>query len=204
MDEETRAKVFEPFFSTKGKTEGTGLGLAMVYGIVTQSGGAIEVESAPGEGTTFVLRFPAVDETPESLHRDVAPVAMDSDVTGRVLVVEDDASVRRVTEAILGRANLEVQAVPDAETGLAVLAAAGEGFEVVVTDLVLPGMGGTELIDRLRERWPKLRLVAMSGYAEGSPGRRGDLSSDVRFIQKPFSPEALLEVVREALTKRAA
>lgn len=203
MDDETREKVFEPFFSTKGREKGTGLGLAMVYGIVTQSGGWVHVESAPGEGARFTLRFPVAHGEPEAVDEEQAlsPKEVD-EVGGRVLVVEDDGSVRRVARAILERAGFDVRAVSDAEAGLAILGEGDGNFDVLLTDLVLPGMGGRELIDQVRKEVPGMPLVAMSGYAEDSPGRRRDLPAEIYFLQKPFSTEALGEVVRRAIARR--
>lgn len=203
MDEETREKAFEPFFSTKGREKGTGLGLAMVYGIVTQSGGSVHVESAPGEGARFILRFPVAEGEPEAAGIEAKlPAEAGSGAGGRVLVVEDDQSVRRVTRTILERAGFEVRALSDAESGLDLLRKGDGDFDVLLTDLVLAGMGGRDLIARVLEELPDLPVIAMSGYAEGSPGRRGDLPAEVYFLQKPFSTETLAATVREAIVRR--
>lgn len=204
MDEETREKLFEPFFSTKGREEGTGLGLAMVYGIVTQSGGTIRVESAPGEGATFLLYFPVAEGEAETLDEGAEAVADTPDLTGRILVVEDEEGVRRVVRATLERAGFEVVTMSDAESGLEALEEDGERSDLLLTDLVLPGTSGRSVIDRVRGKDAPLPIVAMSGFAEGSPGRRDGLPSGVFFIQKPFAPEDLVRVVREALAKGGA
>ncbi|MDX1632974.1 MAG: response regulator, partial [Thermoanaerobaculia bacterium] len=206
MDPETRSRVFEPFFTTKREEGGTGLGLAVSYGIVKQSGGAIHVDSRPGKGTTFKIRFPPARADAE---RDSPDDSDDSDevgtkpgVGGSVLAIEDDPSVRRIVRRILERADMDVTLAEDAETGLEILKERGESFEVVLTDLVLPGMSGRGLLEEVRSRDLDVKVVVMSGYDHDSPGSRGDLPSDVWFIQKPFSPEELVEVLGRALGGR--
>ncbi len=200
MSDATRRRIFEPFFTTKPVGEGTGLGLAMAHGVVLQSGGDIQVQSEPGEGSTFTLCFPAVDGAPaEPLRRRGASRSPEGRVLeARVLVVEDDASVRRAVTRILERSGLAVEAVGRAEEALEALGA-GTPVDLVLTDLVLPGMGGRTLVDHLRDVRPELPLVVMSGYAEGSPGQRGDLPPDIAFIQKPFDPVELVDTLRRAL-----
>ena len=199
MDRETVDRIFEPFFTTKPGREGTGLGLATSYGIVKQSGGSIHVESEPGEGTTFVLRFPPAEGTPDETDSPRTEILEKNHVTGTVLVVEDDSAVSRAARRILERAGLDVRTAADAETGLAVLEAGD--VDLLLTDLVLPDMGGSELTERARKRFPDLPVVAMSGYAEGSPGSRRDLPPEIAFVQKPFSAESLVETVREQLAE---
>jgi CheY-like chemotaxis protein len=191
MDEAVRARIFEPFFTTKRASGGTGLGLAMAYGIVKQSGGTIHVDSSPGQGTTFELRFPpAWGERPEEDAEDVPPPPKGT-VTGTILVVEDDPAVRRVADRTLRREGWNVRVAADAEQGLELLEEEGARISVVLTDLVLPGMNGRDLIDRVRARYPRVRCIAMSGYAEGSPERRVDLPPEVVFLPKPFTIEGL-------------
>jgi two-component system, cell cycle sensor histidine kinase and response regulator CckA len=200
MDEKIRQQVFDPFFTTKERSGGTGLGLAMVYGTVQQSGGVIRVESEPGKGTLFVICLPPAQgevEIPD--HRPGRDPRI-HDLSGRVLVVEDDPDVRAVAHKILARSGLKVRVAEDAETGIRILEEEG-GIDLVLTDLVLPRMKGRELVDRIRDRWPALPIIVMSGYAEGSPGSRQDLPSEVAFIPKPFTPEALLREVGERLER---
>jgi two-component system, cell cycle sensor histidine kinase and response regulator CckA len=196
MDAETRLRIFEPFFTTKVRGTGTGLGLAMVYGFVKQSGGLVHVESELGKGTRFLLYFPVagaiVEPEPETVR---VPRRRR---TGRVLLVEDDDSVRRVATRILEHAGLEVEAFEDAEQVLEVLMQ-GRYADVLLTDLGLPGMGGRALVDRVRELRPDLIVMVMSGYAVGSPGSMTDLPADVVFVQKPFTSDDLVESVRAAL-----
>jgi len=201
MDAETRSRVFEPFFTTKRERGGTGLGLSTSYGIVQQSGGTIRVESTKGVGTTFVIRFPAAEGevTPEGPVSQ-APEPVDH-ATGTILLVEDDPSVRRVARKVLTRAGFEVEEAGDAEVGLAMLEAAAGRFDVVLTDLVLPGMGGRDLVDAIREHSSDQAVIVMSGYAAGSPGSRGELPPEIAFIRKPFTPEGLLGIVRENMPR---
>lgn len=199
MEEEVRSRVFEPFFTTKRDEGGTGLGLAVSYGIVKQSGGAIHVESKPGEGTTFKIRFPPAEDADSAADPATGDRERHRAITGRVLAVEDDPSVRRIVRRILERAGIEVEMAGDAETGLEILQESGEDIEVVLTDLVLPGMSGRDLLEEIRERGLDPRVVVMSGYDRDSPGNRGDLPPDVEFIQKPFSPDELLEVLHAVL-----
>jgi PAS domain S-box-containing protein len=198
MDESTRRRIFEPFFTTKPTGQGTGLGLAMAHGVILQSGGGIQVQSRPGEGSTFTLRFPAVDAgEPELPEARADPVPLLGAVNGAVLLVEDDDDVRHATTRILQRAGLTVVGVGGGEDALALL---GKGkLDLVLTDLVLPEMDGRELIDRIRTDHPELPIVVMSGYAAGSPGRRGDLPREVDFIRKPFNPPALIRTVQRNL-----
>lgn len=200
IPDELRDRIFEPFYTSKDREGGTGLGLAVSYGIVKQSGGAIHLDSAPGEGTTFKIRFPPAEEE-EHGGGETAGRGRDSRrrVSGTVLAIEDDPSVRRIVRRILQRAGIDVRLAPDAETGLEVLNEAGDEIEVVLTDLILPGMSGRELLEEVRDGGLDVQLVVMSGYDHDARGGHGNLPPDVLFIQKPFSPEALLEVLRTAL-----
>lgn len=194
MDETVRARIFEPFYTTKRSTGGTGLGLAMAYGIVKQSGGTIHVRSRVGRGTTFTLRFPPVvgeAPTPDQPVDDRPR----GEVDGTILVVEDDPAVRRVSRRTLTREGLEVRVAADAESGLTILEERGSSIRFLLTDLVLPGVSGRVLLERVRKNYPQVRCIAMSGYAEGSPGSRVDLPADVIFLPKPFTPDALLRAL---------
>ncbi|MFP3948607.1 MAG: PAS domain-containing protein [Longimicrobiales bacterium] len=206
MDAETRSRVFEPFFTTRREQGGTGLGLAVSYGIVKQSGGAIHVDSRPGKGATFKIRFPPAhadaESGPTSTPDDLE--GTDPTLTGSVLAIEDDPSVRRIVQRILQRAGMDATLAEDAETGLQILVERGESFEVVLTDLVLPGMSGRGLLEEIRSRGLDVQVVVMSGYDHDSPGRRGVLPADVWFIQKPFSPEELIEVLGRALRNHSS
>ena len=197
MDEETRRHIFEPFYTTKAVGKGTGLGLSTVQGIVEQSGGYIEVQSAPGHGTTFRIYLPmekgvlADAEKPE-----VAP-AIGGDAT--VLVVEDQAEVRKYTAVALGSYGYRVIQAETAAEALLLCEREHERIDLVLTDVVMPNMSGGELSDRLRERWPGIKVLFMSGYTGDAILHHGVLDQGAEFIQKPFSPGELAVRVRDVL-----
>lgn len=191
--------VFEPFFSTKDETKGSGLGLSMVHGFMKQSGGEVRVYSEPGIGTTFKLFFPALDEKPGA----AAPVpeALFEGPVGdaRVLVVEDEADVRAVMVKALQGAGYEVAAVANGERAVEEFAAQG-GFHAVVTDLVMPGaLQGPALAKVLRDAAPDLAIVFVSGYAKDAVLHTGDLRSDDIRLMKPMRKRDLLAAVGRAL-----
>ena len=197
MDAETMKHLFEPSFTTKAVGKGTGLGLAMVYGIVKQSGGYIWAYSEPGMGSTLKLYFPASPETPVATSPAKAGSAV-SVRTGTVLVVEDDGLVRGMARRALAEAGFTVREAANGEEALTV-AASEPQIDIVLTDLAMPELGGRELARRLRVRWPKLPVVFMSGYTDDEVIRRGLLERGVPFLEKPFSPELLARKVAEAL-----
>ncbi len=200
MDAATRARMFEPFFTTKEPGKGTGLGLATVFGIVQQSGGAISVASEPGKGTTFKIYFPRARQLATS----AAEPARSDDAhhlagNETILLVEDDARVRFVARAILDRAGYLVL---EAETGSEALTVAERhpaAIHLLLTDVVMPSMNGRELADRLRVKRPSTKVLFMSGYADPSILHRGVLDAGVAFLQKPLSPDHLLRRVRAVL-----
>ena len=198
MDRVTRERIFEPFFTTKPMGEGTGLGLAMVYGTVHQNRGFIEVESAPGEGTVFRIHLP---------HHTGATAAATGDSTGAapmgrgetVLVVEDDPLLLGLVRQMLGKLGY---AVHEADTPAAALALAAHhdgDLDVVLTDVVLPEMDGRDLADRIRALRPSIRVVFMSGYAPGMLTDRGVLAQGAAFLQKPFPLHQLARRLRQVL-----
>jgi PAS domain S-box-containing protein len=197
MDQETIAHLFEPFFTTKALGRGSGLGLAMVYGIVKQSGGYIWAYSEPGLGTTFKLYFPALVDAVADPATPVMPNPVRAS-GGTVLVAEDDPLVR----GIIGRSLTEAGfTIIEAANGREALdKAAGEPqLDALVTDLAMPEMGGRELARRLRESCPGLPVLFMSGYTDDEVLRRGLLESGATFLEKPFSPELLARMVSELL-----
>jgi two-component system, cell cycle sensor histidine kinase and response regulator CckA len=198
MDAETKKHLFEPFFTTKSVGKGSGLGLAMVYGIVKQSGGYIWAYSEPGLGTTFKLYFPSI----EAVAREAAASAQEDSVAnagGTILLVEDDPRVRSMARRALVEAGFHVV---EASNGREALALAAEiPFDAVLTDLAMPEIGGRELARRLQQNRPELRVVFMSGYTDDDVMRRGLLEQGVPFLEKPLAPEALTTTMRKVLER---
>lgn len=196
---EIRDRLFEPFFTTKPRGQGTGLGLATVYGIVQQSGGGIEVASVPGNGTTFVLYFPvaAGEQQAESL---VLPRrATWSRGEGTVLLAEDDDAVRAIARETLERAGYRVLAAADGSAALA-LASQHEGtIDLLLTDVIMPGMNGRELAATLTRRRPEIRVLFASGYTDNVLAGQDALAPGVTLLDKPFTPAELEAKVREVL-----
>jgi len=198
MDPEIQARIFEPFFTTKEPGKGTGLGLSTVYGIVKQSGGHIWFYSEVDQGTTFKVFLPVVDDVPETLPAKPAP-ALPVSGGGTILLVEDEDSVRALAHRIL---ELRGYTVLAAKTGTEALQLSErhEGrIDLLVTDVVMPGIGGRELAERLVASRPGVRVLFMSGYTEDDVLRRGVLDAGAPFLEKPFSPTAFAQKVREVL-----
>jgi signal transduction histidine kinase/CheY-like chemotaxis protein len=194
MDAETAARIFEPFFTTKELGKGTGLGLATVYGIATQSGGAIDVETAPGHGTTFTLYLP---RTAEELVSEAAPLESEPEPEGQsetILLVEDERSVRTLVRRLLEVEGYIVITADSAEDAL-VVAGREAGIDLVLTDMVMPGMNGRELMEQLELSRPGMKVVYTSGYFDD----RANPTKGAPFLQKPYTNQALARTVREAL-----
>ncbi len=201
MDEETRLRLFEPFFTTKPQGRGTGLGLATVYGVVTQSGGAIWVYSEPGKGTTFKIYLPRV----EAGERAAIPQRQRAIERGTetVLVVEDDPGVRALITGVLARHGYSVLDAPDSTQGLLVAGQHSGSIDLLVTDVVMPGSSGAVLAQRLRLERPGVKVLFISGYTDDAIVHHGVLEPGVAFLEKPFTPAALAAKVREVLEGRA-
>jgi len=198
MSRETQARIFEPFFTTKESGKGTGLGLAMVYGIVKQSGGYVWVYSEPGQGTTFKIYLPRADDAVRPIQRASVRVE-DLRGTERVLLVEDEDAVREVSARLLRRAGYSVVDRKDGQSALNEFERSNEAFDIIVTDMMMPGMGGRELAHRIRSRNHDLPIVFMSGYTDDEELRSNLRDLRALFIEKPFTPELLLSKLREAL-----
>ena len=201
MDAATQARIFEPFFTTKGPGKGTGLGLATVYGIVKQSGGAISVYSEPAHGTTFKIFFPRRTH-PASRPMEEVPAAAVAQPRGRrrtILLVEDEEQVRRFTGAILERHGFRVLAASGGAEALAVCRAENGAIDLVLTDMVMPHGSGGQLADELRRLYPALNFLFMSGYSEHAVVNHALLSGDIAFVSKPFTAATLLGQVNQAL-----
>jgi hypothetical protein len=193
MSAEVADHIFEPFFTTKPKGEGTGLGLATVYGIVGASGGGVDVTSRPGEGTQVSIYLPAADV---AVAPDVGgPTAAARGRGERILLVEDEESLRVTVRRMLTSHGYDVVDAPDAEKGLR--AAEGRSLDLLLTDVVLPALDGQSLAHRLLAVQPSLRVLYMSAYPAGDHGP----PSPAPLIQKPFAPAALLGAVRSVLDR---
>lgn len=199
MDEATKARAFEPFFTTKGVGEGTGLGLAMVYGIVNQCGGYIWLHSEPGAGTSFKIYLPCIQQDEPTSIPDV-PTGSDHRGTGElVLVVEDEPAVLAVTRRILMDAGYRVVGALSVSEARKLFAQFGDDVALVLSDVVMPEGGGMALMDELRMLRPTLPVVLMSGYAHDAILQRGRRPGEFVMIGKPFTAEALRQRIREAL-----
>ncbi|MEP7228043.1 MAG: response regulator [Gemmatimonadales bacterium] len=201
IDKEAMKHLFEPFFTTKGVGKGSGLGLAMVYGIVKQSDGYIWPYSEPGMGTTFKIYLPAVSETPRQ-PTTAAPEEPEWRENATILVVEDDPLVRTMARRSLAEAGFEVLEAANGREAL-VLIMDHEEVDAVLTDLAMPELGGQELARRLSELRPGLPVIFMSGYTDDDLTRRGLLARGMPYIEKPFSPEALGRMLRAVLSPAA-
>ena len=198
MDVETREKIFEPFFTTKGTGEGTGLGLSTVYGIVKQSDGFIGVDSEPGLGTTFKIYLPRVDEVTEPLEPRTDPVELRQG-TETVLLVEDEEMVRALVGDVLERNGYRVLEAPGGPKAIEIAEQHEGHINLLLTDVVMPGMSGRELAEELTRLRPELKVLYMSGYTAEAPSDRGLSNQGTPFLQKPFTPPALMQRVRDLL-----
>lgn len=201
MSAETQSHIFEPFFTTKEVGKGTGLGLAMVYGIVKQSGGSIWVYSEVGKGTTFKVYLPRVDEIATTLEQR-ARQAPTGDET--ILLVEDEDTVRDLVKEILEEYGYRVLTASNGAEGLGVCREFSDEIQLMITDVVMPQMSGRELAENISTIRPETRVLYMSGFTDDAVVRHGVLAEDVCFIQKPFSPETLAIKTRELLDPKNA
>jgi CheY-like chemotaxis protein len=203
MDAQTLSHIFEPFFTTKEPGKGTGLGLSTVYGIVQQSGGSIWVYSEPGRGTAFKIYLPRIKESvAETEERRADPESPRGSET--ILVVEDDEIVRKLTCQALRRYGYVV--VEAANGGEALLACERHSgtIPLMITDVVMPQISGPELASRLRQLHPEIQVLYISGYTDDAVVRHGLLDAALSFLQKPFSPSALVHKVRDILDQQTA
>jgi CheY-like chemotaxis protein len=200
MTEEVKRHVFEPFFTTKEVGRGTGLGLAVVHGIVEQAGGTIELESELGKGTTFRIRIPVVGRTPAAK------------VTGRIqveggrewlLVVDDDEHVRGAAARALKRLGYNVVEACDGVEALKLIKNPAQPIDMIVTDVVMPNMGGRELAEHAAIERPYVPVLYVSGYTDDEVMQRGVEEREVRFLHKPFRTQVLAQRVREILDGRS-
>ncbi|HEX9582178.1 MAG TPA: response regulator [Gemmatimonadales bacterium] len=199
IDPQTRARIFEPFFSTKERAKGTGLGLSTVYGIVKQSGGYVWVYSEVGKGTAFKVYLPRVDAPADAAARAAEP---GENLTGTetILLAEDDVTLRRLTRTILEKLGYSVLAGAHAAEALELAQVHAGEIHLLVTDVVMPGASGRELARRLAATRPDAKVLYVSGYTDEAIVRHGMLEPGLQFLQKPFTPSALARRVREVLS----
>jgi len=197
IDAETSRHIFEPFFTTKAVGKGTGLGLATVYGIVVQHGGWIDLASDPGCGTTFRIYLPAASATPVQHVSVTATVKRGQPAT--ILLVEDQAAVRLLAEDVLTEAGHTVLSAPNGAAALEIAQGHACDLDLLITDVVMPGMNGPQLVELLKGTCPLLNVLFISGYTDSALEERGVVQKDVALLQKPFLPESLLNKVEELL-----
>ena len=198
MDRETQARIFEPFFTTKEKGKGTGLGLSTVYGIIKQSGGYVFVQSEPARGTVFTIYFPRVDEPSDAIG--ATPVALAAvGGTETVLLVEDEDSVRQLVRETLESRGYRVLEAANGGDALTLAAAHADPIHLVITDVVMPGLNGHELVQQLQPARPGLKVLSLSGYAQDAFPSTAAADSQKTFLQKPFTLQSLTRKVREIL-----
>jgi PAS domain S-box-containing protein len=201
MDAATQARVFEPYFTTKEPGKGTGLGLSTVHGIISQSGGVIRVQSEVGKGTTFQVFLPRLDET-KAQPCEKAPAALKP---GRetVLLVDDEPAFRELLQRVLESNGYGVLAAADGDAALALAAAHGGAIELLLTDMILPGMSGSAIAERLSKDRPDVKVLYISGYSQEALASKGMLGSGRAFLSKPFRLDAFLHRVRDLLDEAA-
>jgi CheY-like chemotaxis protein len=198
MDKATQARIFEPFFTTKEQGEGTGLGLATVYGIIKQSGGTILVESELGKGSTFSIYLPRVQGEAKSLVQ--ARVSSDSPRGSElILLVEDEEGVRNLICHVLRQQGYTVLDAPDGTKAQEICARYPGPIHLLLTDLVMPGTNGRDMAERLASARPAMKILYMSGYVDNVLGQQGEVPSGTAFLSKPFTPDSLARKVREVL-----
>jgi two-component system, cell cycle sensor histidine kinase and response regulator CckA len=199
---EVRAHLFEPFFTTKPPGQGTGMGLSMVHAIVTQSGGHLTVDSAPGHGTVFNAFFPRTDETPAEEPVPAAEPSVASTGTETILLVEDEEIVRKLARNVLASKGYSVLEAPGGSAALSLCERHPGRINLVIVDVMLPEMTGRELAVRLKEKLPGVGILFVSGYAEDDVLRKGSSEPAGAFLAKPYSPAHLLGKVREVIDAR--
>jgi PAS domain S-box-containing protein len=200
MDKEIQKHIFDPFFTTKEVGKGTGLGLSTVYGIVKQNNGFIWVYSEPGQGTTFKVYLPEAEGDADSEEKQRLPV-IELDGSETVLIVEDDDGLRKFAQEVLLRHGYRVLDAENGEDALRVSQAHEGSIDLMITDVVMPKMGGKEAADRLQPFYPQMKVIYMSGYTDNAIVHHGVLAPGLNFLQKPFSAEGLARKVREALDR---
>jgi PAS domain S-box-containing protein len=198
MDAELQSHIFEPFFTTKEKGKGTGLGLATAYGVIKQSGGYIWVDSEVGKGTTFRIYLPEVNATPEAIPEAKPANTLSAD-RGTILVVEDEPALRKLTRKTLSEAGHKVFEAGDASQALELSRKTAESIDLLLTDVIMPGISGKKLADVLVAERPGINVLYMSGYTDGELATHGALTEGTTILRKPFTRDELLRQVESAL-----
>jgi two-component system, cell cycle sensor histidine kinase and response regulator CckA len=201
MDAEVQSHIFEPFFTTKPKGQGTGLGLATVYGIVKQSGGYIWLESEPGKGSKFKICLPRVEGVEEET-REIASPPRQAQGPHTILLVEDEPSLRKLTRRTLAECGYTVSEAADALEAIEIARRSDPPIDLLLTDIVMPGMSGAELAAELSSRCPGMKVLFMSGYTEGAVATHGVLKPGVVVLRKPFSRDTLTGSVAKVLAEK--
>jgi two-component system cell cycle sensor histidine kinase/response regulator CckA len=195
MDKETQRRIFEPFFTTKEVGKGTGLGLSTIYGIIKQSNGHIWVYSEPGHGTTFKIYLPRIQKNSgpaQASSTDEKPIRG----TETILVVEDEDTIRELAEEILQTCGYMVLTAHNGQEALTICEDHCGAIDLLLTDVIMPRMNGRDLAERLIRRWPKIKVLYVSGYTDDFVVHRGELDEGTAFLQKPFSAKTLTEKIR--------
>jgi two-component system cell cycle sensor histidine kinase/response regulator CckA len=202
MDDATKARIFEPFYTTKSQGQGTGLGMAMVYGLMKQHEGYVSLSSEPGQGTRVALHFPASGEPVSVIPLEVKPVIRSGH--GTILLVEDEASVRTVATRALERFGYQVIVAVDGEEGLRLWREHAKGIDLILSDAIMPRMGGLDLFEAVSRELPAIRFVLTSGYVGTEVGPNEGLPAGLAFLPKPWTVEELVAKVGEALASGPA
>ena len=201
MSEQVKAHLFEPFFTTKENGKGTGLGLAVIYGVVKQAGGAIEVYSEMGQGTAFKIYLPCVEEDAERIEKESRAMMELPGGNETVLLVEDEAILRVLAVKVLKRLGYQVLEADSGGDALVIAERHPEPIHLLLTDVVMPGMNGRELAVRMAGIHPEMKVLYTSGYAENVIAHRGVIEKGLNFIGKPYAPHHLAKKLREVLGK---
>lgn len=199
MDEATQQRLFEPFFTTKEKGKGTGLGLATVYGIVKQHSGNIWVYSEKGRGTTFKIYLPVAGEGPDSASPPTPKPVDERESTESILLVEDNEMVRKLASEILQQQGYQVLVARNGPEALELIEGHPEALHLLLTDVIMPEMNGRQLYARVSEKYPRIKVLYMSGYTENVIAHCGVLDENVHFIAKPFTVDGLIAKIRQLL-----
>jgi len=197
MDQDTVKHIFEPFFTTKEVGKGTGLGLATIYGIVAQNNGFINIYSEPGHGTVFKIFLPRLEEESlETTQEIIVPIAG----SGTILLVEDDESVRQMTTSMLEKVGYDVLVAESSQAAVRLCEDRNVHIDIVLSDIIMPGMNGKDMMDKITSIRPGIKTLYTSGYSSEIISRQGLIEGNMHFIQKPFSLKVLNEKIKEVLS----